>query len=218
MKAEARCQCVPSCRLPPLPGMPFCRKHIKYCPRKAPLSGSEILYDPNRYNKTRRICRSHNCFAYAFDHIEVPPETECNNNICTTQFHQPGRQSGFPKWHHVKGKRCPDILARLYADVPGIKQTTFTRKCPKNMYKIIPVVDENEDYHFYKQDKDGFWSHKPGSTNVRRTDATGRLIYDPVLASRNYTQKGSRLNYKYTCPYLCIPRTRHTFKRGGSKH
>lgn len=217
MVAIGQCQCMPTCRLPPLKGLPFCKKHMNYCPRKAPLTGSEPKYNPKRYNKTRRIRESHNCFAYAFNHMDIPPKSECNEQRCTTPFHQPGRKSGFPKWGKVKGKRCPDLLARLFADVPGLKRTTFTRKCPKGSYKVLPVTDYNNDYHFYQQNSDGIWSHKPGATAVTRLDATGRLIYDPSLASRDYRDKGSDLNYKYACDFVCVPRRKHTFKRGG-KH
>lgn len=217
MVVHEQCQCMPSCHGVPLPGQPFCKKHMHYCPRKAPLTGNEPLYNPDIYNRTRRIRDSHNCFAYAFNHIEVPPETECNETTCITPFHQPGRKSGFPKWSKVKGKRCPDLMARLYADVPGLTRSTFTRKCPKGSSKIALVVDPQEDYHFYRQDKDGFWSHKPGGTAVKRTDATGRIIYDPALASRNYTRRNNRLNYKEFCGYLCAPRRKHTFKRGGKR-
>ena len=216
MAPIARCQCLPSCKNPPLDGKPFCKIHMKSCPRKAPLSGSEVYYNPDRYNKTRRIRESHNCFAYAFNHLEIPPESECNENRCTTPFHQPGRKSGFPKWAKVNGKRCPDLLARLFADVPGLKRTTFTRKCPKGYYKVQPVTDDANDYHFYMQNADGYWSHKPGATAVTRFDATGRPIYDPQLASRDYRHRGSDLNYKHACDFICVPRSKHKFKRGGA--
>lgn len=213
-----RCQCISSCKRIPLPGNPFCVVHQTSCPRIAPLSGSEPLYAPEFYNKTRRIRDSHNCFAYAFNHIEVPTGVDCNEQGCFKPFHQPGRKSGFPKWNQVNGKRCPDLLARLYADVPGLKRTTFTRKCPAGMSKIAYVVDPKEDYHFYRQDRDGFWSHKPGATPVKRTDATGRAIYDPELATRNYMDKGGNLNYSKFCGFLCAPRRKTLrFGRGGSR-
>lgn len=215
--ARPRCQCMASCKGAPLPGLPFCKKHLFKCPRVSPLSGSEPEYKPEIYNKTRRVRDSHNCFAYAFNHLEIPPESECNEKACSTPFHQPGRRAGFPKWHEIKGKRCPDLLARILAEVPGAKPTTFTRKCPRNSYKIAYVTSPKEDYHFYRKDKGRWWSHKPGSTDVKQTDATGRLIYDPELASRDYRDKHGRLNYSSFCGYLCIPRRTHKFKRGGNR-
>jgi hypothetical protein len=148
----------------------------------SPLSGWEPKYDPKKYNKTRKIKDSHNCFAYAFDHIDVSNSPSCTEESCALPFHQPGRASGYPKWSKVKGKRCPDLMSRLFGDVKELKQTTFDKKCPKYTSKIALVVDEDEDYHFYRQDSNGYWSHKPGSTNVTNLDANGKRIYNPELA------------------------------------
>lgn len=215
-KKVVQCQCSSSCKNPALDNLPFCKKHLYYCPRKAPLSGSEPDFNPPRYNKYRGIKESHNCFAYAFNYLNLPKNKNCTRNSCSIPFPQPGRASGYPKWSKVKGKRCPDLLARLMGDVPGLKLSTFEGKCPAGSYKIAPVTDEDEDYHFYRQDSNGFWSHKPGSTNVTHLDATGRQIYDPKLAVRQYSNSG--LNYDKFCGYLCVPANKkHHFKRGGTR-
>jgi hypothetical protein len=139
---------------------------------------------------------------------------KCTKDYCPASFPQPGLKSGYPKWSKVKGKRCPDLLGRLFGDVPDLKMTSFENRCPKNYSKIALVVDEDEDYHFYRQDSNGYWSHKPGATDVTHIDGTGRPIYDPQLASRKYQQSG--LHYDEFCGYLCAPRSRRlTFKRGG---
>ncbi len=213
---RTRCQCDPRCPNPPLRGQPFCAHHMHRCNRISPLTGSEPEYNPDKYNKSYTIQDSHNCFAYAFDHYDPPM---CDKSQCPpTPFHQPGRKSGFPKWSDIKGKRCPDLIARLRADIPGIKLATFRERCPKGTSKISLVVDPKNDYHFFRQDADGKWSHKPGATKVTRLDSTGRWIYDPALANRDYRHTGSNLNYKYHCSYLCAPKNRTLkFKRGGSK-
>jgi hypothetical protein len=216
-KRKARCQCMASCRNPPLDNSPFCAQHIKFCPVRSPLSGSEPEFNPEKYNKYKGIKEAHNCFAYAFNYLHLPKTPKCTKNSCPIPFPQPGRASGYPKWSKVKGKRCPDLLARLMGDVPGLKLTTFQGKCPKDYYKVAPVTDEDEDYHFYRQDSNGYWSHKPGSTDVTHIDATGRPIYNPQLASREYPDSG--LNYDNFCGFICVPTTkkRHHLKRGGSK-
>ena len=65
--------------------------------------------------------------------------------------------------------------------------------CPVGTYKVALVVgmyDEGKyDYHWYRQDADGLWSHKPGITAARRIDNSGKLIIDPMTADRgDYTQ------------------------------
>ncbi len=216
-RKRARCQCMSSCKNPALPNSPFCRKHIKYCPRRSVLTGKEPHFRPDKYNKTRRMRESHNCFAYAFDYVDLPPLDKCNENSCPISFPQPGRASGYPRWSKIKDKRCPDLLGRLFGDVPNLKMTTFEKKCPSNSSKIALVVDEDEDYHFYRQDSNGYWSHKPGATEVTHIDATGRPIYDPQLATRKYDR--SKLNYDEFCGYLCAPKGKKLrFSRAGGSY
>ena len=90
-----------------------------------------------------------------------------------------------------------------------------TEKCEGKNRKIAVVVDPDQDYHFYRQDSDGYWSHKPGATKVTRLDTSGRLIYDPFLAARD--NKASNLNYEQFCGYMCVPSDTNkiNLKRGG---
>jgi len=213
-KRKVRCQCTSSCKNPPLDNSPFCAEHIKFCPSKSPISGYEPEFNPAIYNKHKGVKESLNCFAYAFDWRHLPKTKKCTKNSCPIPFPQPGRASGYPKWSKVKGKRCPDLMARLLGDVPDLKITSFEKKCPSKTSKIALVVDEDEDYHFYRQDSNGYWSHKPGATEVTHLDATNRPIYNPELASRHYLD--SNLNYDQFCSYLCVPKGRKlNFKRGG---
>jgi len=76
------------------------------------------------------------------------------------------------------------------------------------MSKIALVVHPGEDYHFYREDDDGLWSHKDGSNPVKRYDADGNLIWNPRTAARDYRKNGSYLNYKDFCGFWCVPRRR----------
>ena len=209
------CQCSPDCSEPPLANSPFCKTH-QTCSRKSPLTGFEPAYDPAKYNKHPGIKESHNCYTYALNYLNLPKGKNCNKNNCPLPFPQPGRASGYPQWSDVKGKRCPDLIARLMGDVPGSSLSTFEAKCPAKTRKIAIVVDKHNDYHLFRQDSNRYWSHKPGATDVISYDATKRRIYDPELASRYYPK--SDLNYDQFCSYICIPSTtQHRLKRGGSK-
>ena len=211
---KAHCQCDPNCKNPPLDNSPFCETHIRFCGRQAPLSGFEPKYNPDKYNKNKGLKEAQNCFAYAFDHTHLPKSPICTKDSCPIPYPQPGRASGYPKWSKVKGKRCPDLNARIMGDVHGSFKTNFTQKCPKGMTKITAVTDEDQDYHFYRQDSNGYWSHKPGATDVTHLDATKRPIYDPALASRAYSESG--LDYNNFCGYMCVPVRKHKLKRGGA--
>ena len=111
------------------------------------------------------------------------------------------------------------MMARLFGDNPQINMARFEDKCPAGASKIALIVDENEDYHFLRQDSNKYWSHKPGARKVTNRDASGRLIYDPALANYNYIDKNGRLNYDIFCSYMCIPRTSIVKMKsgGGSK-
>jgi len=179
-------------------------------PKKAPLSGSEPRYNPTLYNNNAAAKDQNNCFAYAFNVYDRDKDEG-------SPFTQPGLKSGYPPWHKIKGKRCPDLMARLLGDVPGLRISSFDQPCPKGSSKIAAVIDAKRDYHFYRQDANGLWSHKPGSTDVTNLDAAGKLIYDPRTANRTYDKDPTDvLQYDTFCNFMCVPRTRtYRFKRGG---
>ena len=61
-------------------------------------------------------------------------------------------------------------------------------------YNIQPnalVIAPGKDYHWYRQNPNGSWSHKRGHTAVIKTDASGYIVSNPKICDRNY---GS-LNY-----------------------
>ena len=132
---------------------------------------------------------------------------------CDVPFHQPGSAAGFPGFKNETLKSCPEMYVRIRGENPTIIPTTFQDACPNEMSKIALVIDADEDYHFFRQDINGWWSHKPGGLKVTNKDASRRPIYDPQLADRNYTDKDSTLNYDTFCSYYCVPRNRHVFMK-----
>jgi hypothetical protein len=223
---KSRCQCKKGCRNLVEANSFFCSIHQQGCNRVSPLSGSEPTYDPDAYNGYSEIQNNHNCYAYAFD-IKEDMETVCKdrkdeNGNCSLRFHQPGYSAGFKRFRDMNIIQCPDIAARIIADVPGAAPAQFEERCPIGKSKIALVIDDKRDYHFYRQDRGGLWSHKPGSGKVTNRDSNGQLIYDPALAARDYSRgKNDKLNYKYFCTYMCVPRGegKRTFKmtRGGRR-
>ena len=74
----------------------------------------------------------------------------------------------------------------MYSFINGVTVTVSPigryETCPNGSYKIAFVVSSN-DYHFYRQDSDGLWSHKRGLCSVEREDAASHLIIDPQEAA-----------------------------------
>lgn len=202
-----------------LTGSLFCKKHRGTC-KKSPLSGYEPNYNPEKYNKNASIRRSHNCFSYAFNVVDPKRIKECQENgdeTCIVPYHQPGAKAGYTKEMRYKSfRRCGIVEKMMMDDVKPMYKTGFENRCRVGFSKIALVTDPSDDYHFYRQDSNGTWSHKPGSSNVSSTDADNFPIVDPRTASRDYTEKGSNLNYTNFCGFYCVPRSQPVqLEKGG---
>jgi hypothetical protein len=222
-----RCQCLASCDQKPLEGEAFCQSHLEFCPRKAPLSGSEPAYDPERWNKYKEIRLTHNCFSYGMNVMDTKQIKACQDDPeCNVPFHQPGSVSNFPRFNDTDPKTCPNLIARIIGDNATITPSEFELKCPRGQSKIALVIDEDEDYHFLRQDapaandntKIGYFSQKSGAMPVTNLDAKGHKIFDVRLANHDFDQtKHNRLNYDRFCGYFCVPRNKKLYIKTGGR-
>jgi len=155
------------------------------------------------------------------DVIDPSQLRQCDGKgpTCYLKFHQPGGTKGLSKiLQEPRGRTCKVVDYLMRQDVSDIKRSTFKARCPLGKSKIALVVHPGEDYHFYRQDADGWWSHKDGANKVKRYDADGKAIWNPKTAARDYRPNGSFLNYTDFCGFYCAPR-RKTIRlaRGGSR-
>ena len=224
-KPDVRCQCPNTgtsrpCKEAPLPGSLFCRKH-QGCPG-SPQSGYEPEFDPQRYNGNPFIYKSHNCYSYSMNVIDQAVMRLCKKRgaSCRRFFHQPGALNGDRfSLDREERRTCRVVEALQKADNPDIDRSSFYERCPAGKSKIALVVDPGEDYHYYRQDADGMWSHKDGSNKVKRFDALKRPIFNPELAERDYRWQDSDLNYEDFCGFYCVPRDHEVrLGRGGAAH
>ncbi|MBQ7603869.1 MAG: RICIN domain-containing protein [Clostridia bacterium] len=168
--------------------------------RMLPLSGSELNYSSSLTSWTRdEVELSCNCFAYAINNQIYPG----GNSIWVKQ--QMGEYYSSSYSFSVNDESAIyDGIAQDFAKRNYIFSTNnlFGRindkydVCPSGTYKIaLFATSPNstyKDYHWYRQDADGLWSHKRGLTEVTRLDNSQKQIIDPELADRNYG------NYNYT--------------------
>jgi len=164
----------------------------------------QILGTNSSFNQKPYLRESHNCYSYLLNLKSQEAEQLCekeykNLNYCRRS--QPGYAAGYRPLYK-RDLSCPEVMKRTLADNPAIKRSSFTQKCPNDMYKGALVVDPGNDYHYYRQNDDGYWSHKPGYKPSTMYDASGNLITNPELANRNY----GRLNYSNFCGHFCVPR------------
>ena len=84
-----------------------------------------------------------------------------------------------------------NIINSITADLANLGVTFVSIEanevCPPGTYKVALVLDPGIDYHWYRQNPDGTWSHKQGQLMVKNIDASGNVIYDPYTADRDYT-------------------------------
>jgi len=161
------------------------------------------LHDKS-YNEDTYIRESHNCYSYLLNLKSEAAKNLCikelkYNEICRRS--QPGYVAGYPSLK-VKDFNCPEIVKRTLADNKSIKKSTFEKRCPADSYKGAVVVAPGRDYHYYRLNDEGYWTHKPGYKPSTAYDAKNNLITNPEKASRDY---GS-LNYRDFCGYICVPR------------
>lgn len=158
----------------------------------SPLSGFEPKYHPEKWNDGSKIQDNHNCYAYLLDTIIAK----------RTGKPQPGYFSGFPALE-TKDYNCSEFYHRLKKDIPSLYLTSFDNKCKKGFYKGFIALDpkqSDQDYHFYRQDADGYWSHKPGRQEAIDYDANGKKIRNPLKANRKYKY----FDYSKPCFFFCF--------------
>jgi len=155
----------------------------------SPLSGSELEYNPEKWNKILKIKNAHNCYSYALGKIVPSLKSKA----------QPGYASGFK---HISRNNfeCHEFYKRLKKDVPATYLENFDNACVPGFYKIFLALDPMNDYHWWQQNSNKFWSHKPGSTSVVDVDASGKKIKNPLLSDRKFKTR----NYYKPCFFACI--------------
>ena len=165
-------------------------------PQDAPLpvSGFELDYEPELWNDAGIVQNSTKCYAYALDRRAGFPE---GHKL------QPGELSGTPlaTLADVDVERIKElVLADAEAAGFTFEEVTAEAACPSGTYKVALVVDPGVDYHWYRQNPDGSWSHKPGHSEVTDVDAAGNTVLDPATADRDY----GLINYSEFGGYFCI--------------
>jgi RHS repeat-associated protein len=147
---------------------------------------SNPVYEPDAWNDDGEVQNNNNCYSYA-----------CNDpNNPENKSTSPGQKSG--KRYTVK--ELEEIKNAALRD--GLKEPNFLNKMgfgKRGYYEVYLALDTYIDYHWYRRDKGGLWSHKRGygKIGVKNIDALGRIISNPASANKNYNNvnynKGGKL-------------------------
>jgi hypothetical protein len=120
----------------------------------------------------------------------------------TGTFPQPGRASGNQPGLPLT---CANVTAGAVGD--GLVVANCNNACPRGSFKVALVINPtpgSNDYHWYRQDSNGNWSHKPGGTDATNVDNSGNPIVDPRTADRG--------GYTTFCGCFCVDPTRVTVR------
>lgn len=129
-------------------------------------------YEPNYWNSQFSVRWNNNCYNYA-----------CNKR--TDTFAQPGLASG----QMYTQLSVASVKAAALRD--GLEVGTAYGPIPRGKTRVDLVVAPGIDYHWYRQDENGRWSHKPGRTHARDWDNSQFEIYDVSVADWGiYSQFG----------------------------
>jgi hypothetical protein len=144
-------------------------------------------YTPATWN-TPAVQPHNNCYNYA-------------NNRITNTFAQPGRATGHMYTQLTACAGKGSVEAGAVSDGLVASPNFSGHLAAGHGWYVAVVLWPGVDYHWYRQDKTGCWSHKPGSTAARNVDNSGKTISDPKTADRG--------PYTIFCTYMITKSTVH---------
>lgn len=148
------------------------------CP--ANMGGLSPAYSPATWN-IPTVQGANNCYNYA-------------NNKITNSFAQPGKGSGAV----FTALACGDVRDAAVRD--GLVPTASVSNRIEDGFYVALVIWPGEDFHWFRQDREGCWSHKPGKDPATNLDDAGMRITDPTTCDRG--------DYSQFCTYMVTgPRT-----------
>jgi hypothetical protein len=169
-------------------------------------------YAPWLWNDNIFIKNSHNCYTYALNKQYRKFADKCRHTLRNNKGKpkdqkkrcikpQPGVYAGCKKINKPD-YTCDGVERRMMLDNEYMIKLQREEEPPKKYYKIAMTCKGNgKDYHFYRRNEDGTWSHKTGMDPVSDLDFSGKKILDPINADRG--------EYNIFCGYYAIPYDRN---------
>lgn len=138
------------------------------------------IFEPSWWNDGSTRQHGNNCYNYSCDYR-------------SESFAQPGRASG----HMYPEITAAAVKAGAVSD-DLIDMPAANNKFPATGHLVALVIAPGYDFHWYRKDMGGKWSHKPGGTAATNIDNAGVEIPDPRTANRGpYTEFATFMNVKH---------------------
>lgn len=155
-----------------------------------------LQYDENEMNeKFKPEEMNNNCYTYAINQSLNPFMKEPYNEYADCQ---PGRLGNHYENRMYINTDFSNLIecARKDLNLIGYEliESTYAEYInDSEAWKIAAAITDpdsfHSDYHWYRQNSDGTWSHKPGLTHIRNIDEDNRIIYNPETCNRGkYTR------------------------------
>lgn len=161
------------------------------------MSGDEPRFRKWLWGAEGKFIENQNCYAYAMNQFRF---FRHNKSV-------PGYKRGA-----LRGVTdyidCKKLTKNIIGDAGKEAYVIEPKKaCKKGTYKIMLFITSDKekysDFHFYRQDADGTYSHKQGTLyGPSKLDASGNIIFNPIKSNRNF----SPWNYDIYCSSICIPK------------
>jgi hypothetical protein len=213
---------------PPLPGIPV-GKAVSECPLKKDPNAPAL--DLAIWNDDGAIQHSTNCYAYAMN---------SRTGHVVDETPQPGLRSGTlpASWScaeysksvladgNAEGSNPPPILPAPQCAYQKKNKLPPPRKAGYYLVALVmtsnatTVYDSSQgvvrraDYHWFRQDANGLWSQKQGTTPAKNTDESKNLITNPQTCDKTEKLGSARvpgvgdvpvvLDYDVFCGYFYV--------------
>jgi len=142
-------------------------------------------YNPEAWNDANGIQYNNNCYNYGCD-------------IQTGTYAQPGRATG----NEYQNINCQEVGNGAQSD--GLVPVNCDEGCGCSdcCHQVALVIAPGWDFHWYRKDRDGRWSHKMGGSPAKNVDESGNIITDPRTADRGA--------YTIFCGCYCVCKSKVT--------
>lgn len=170
-------------------------------------------YEPELWN-CKPAQQSANCYQYMLNELDEKRINDCYKTLKNTNKKDCGQIGlGCPD------DDCNDIENQCERYKYIVKNNRFNRdikildnfyeQCPSGYYKgaifFAPLENQNDGYHFMRQDNDGFWSHKYSYGEATDRDLQNEKISDPNYAYLDYNYDPDKWwNFNKLCGTFCI--------------
>lgn len=143
-----------------------------------------LSFEPEKWNGLET-----NCYAYALNSLVGNPSSTDNT------IYYPG---AFSEYAWKKCYTISELKERLFSDFKALKlmvqRSNLKEAVPQNAYKLCFLSNGNS-YHFFRYDKQGFWSHKPSFWFPPTNIYLGKFITNPEEAKNDYWEDFYVIDY-----------------------